>query len=195
MYKEFIRDDEYTNKKQNIVLFFNEGDIPAKLNVKYNNENYEILAIVDGQKSFYKNNEPLEGEISELYKSDEELDRDLKGELEVLICNWFTIIIMDKDEEEYKTDKVIYSLKELEELSDEEIIDLIETNVKRLKNKLPMNLNDAIEHARLKSLDEELCYECKKEHEQLYKWLCELRDYRTIVNGIAAKYYTKRNFK
>lgn len=195
MYKEFIRDDEYTNKNQNNVLFFNEDDIPARLNVKYNNENYEILAIVDGKKNIYKNNEPLEGEISELYKSDEELDRDLDLKLEVLICNWFTIIIMDKDEEEYRTDKVIYSLKELEELSDEEIIDLIETNVKKLKNKLPMNLDDAIEHERLKSLDEELCYECKKEHEQLYKWLCELRDYRKFVNGITTKYHTKRNFK
>lgn len=38
-----------------------------------------------------------------------------------------------------------------------------------------MTLNEAIEHAQETSQREDLCFECRMEHEQLAKWLIELR--------------------
>lgn len=46
-----------------------------------------------------------------------------------------------------------------------------------MKNK-KMTLDEAIEHALEKSKDNNLCEECKDNHEQLYLWLSELKEYK-----------------
>lgn len=129
MIKEFERNLENVN--QNDSLFFYLGDCPAKLKINYKGENFKILAVVDGDKRVYKNDERIDLDIADLYNSDEELNKDIEKDiLEIENNNWFSLIIIDKDEKEYETEEIIYSLKELKELTDEEIKDLIEKNVK-----------------------------------------------------------------
>ncbi len=41
-----------------------------------------------------------------------------------------------------------------------------------------ISLDEAIIHAQEASQREDLCAECRKEHEQLANWLIELRDYK-----------------
>lgn len=52
-----------------------------------------------------------------------------------------------------------------------------------------MTLDEAIEHAKEKSEDENLCQSCKDEHYQLYCWLLELKQFRekTLIINIEAK--------
>ena len=129
MIRKYERNSKNVN--QNDSLFFYLGDCPATLKINYKGENFEIIAVVDGDKRVYKNDERVDLDIADLYNSDEELNKDIEKDiLEIENNNWFSLIIIDKDGKEYETEEIIYSLKELEELTDEEIQDLIEKNVK-----------------------------------------------------------------
>lgn len=44
-----------------------------------------------------------------------------------------------------------------------------------------MTLDEAIEHATEKAMDETICKKCRAEHEQLAAWLKELKDLRGEV--------------
>lgn len=45
-----------------------------------------------------------------------------------------------------------------------------------------MTLDDAIIHALEESMREDLCEECRKEHQQLADWLIELKELRAQLN-------------
>ncbi len=45
-----------------------------------------------------------------------------------------------------------------------------------------MTLDDAIIHALEESMREDLCEECRKEHQQLADWLRELKELRAQLN-------------
>jgi hypothetical protein len=44
-----------------------------------------------------------------------------------------------------------------------------------------MTLNEAIEHAKEVSIQAE-CEDCRNQHLQLYEWLTELKELKTLVN-------------
>ena len=45
-----------------------------------------------------------------------------------------------------------------------------------------MTLDEAIEHAKEKACDPTLCAECRGEHDQLAKWLVELREAKELLS-------------
>lgn len=119
------------NKKQNDVFFFSAGDCGATLEVEYKEKKYEILAIANGEKELYdKDGEIFYDDLKYIYNSDKELNKIFEKEiLKIGKSNWFYILIIC-DGKEYKSEDYIYSLNELEELNDEEIIELIEETIK-----------------------------------------------------------------
>lgn len=144
------------NKKQKDSLFFNLGDCPASLKIDYKNKEYEILAIVDGEKRIYKKGSNISNDIEYYYSSDEELNKDIQAEeIEIENNNWFYLLITSENKK-YMTEEIIHSLDELEYFSDEDVIELIEKNVFK-------NFILKLTEKELVILEELKCYDTKFE--------------------------------
>lgn len=129
MKREFKRVQD-SNPNQNDSLFFFQGDVPATLNVVLvNEERYEFLARVEGEKKIYKGKDRVDLDLSTMYSNDEELNNDIQNDiLEIENNNWFGIFIIHNNEE-YSTEDIIYSLEELNDYTDQDLLDLIKENV------------------------------------------------------------------
>lgn len=129
MKREFKRVPD-SNPNQNDSLFFFQGDVPATLNVVLvNEERYEFLARVEGEKKIYKGKDRVDLDLSTMYSNDEELNNDIQNDiLEIENNNWFGIFIIHNNEE-YSTEDIIYSLEELNEYTDQDLLDLIKENI------------------------------------------------------------------
>lgn len=129
MKREFKRVPD-ANPNQNNSLFFFQGDVPATLDVMLvNGERYEFLARVEGEKKIYKGKDRVDLDLATMYSNDEELNNDIQNDiLEIENNNWFGIFIIHNNEE-YSTEDIIYSLEELNDYSDQDLLDLIKENV------------------------------------------------------------------
>ena len=129
MKREFKRVQD-SNPNQNDSLFFFQGDIPVVLEVVLvNGERYEFLARVEGEKKIYKGKDRVDLDLATMYSNDEELNNDIQNDiLEIENNNWFGIFII-YNSEEYSTEDIIYSLEELNEYTDQDLLDLIKENV------------------------------------------------------------------
>lgn len=119
------------NENQNDVFFFLEGETAATMEIQYENKTYEILVIADGEKVLYNNkDEKINDDLKCIYKSDKKLNEALADEKLIIVnSNWFYLLIKHNGKT-YKSEDYIYSLKELEEFSDLDIIELIEETIK-----------------------------------------------------------------